>query len=255
MGIEAAIIGSALVGGYSANRAASKQDKAAEKGVDAQERAAMEQIAAQERMFERQVGLQEPWRQAGVNALTRLQGMAEYQPFTMDKFQADPGYAFRLSEGMKALERGAAARGGLLSGAALKATQRYGQDLASQEYQNAFNRYQAERASALQPYQSLAGIGQTSANALTGAAGQLGQGLAATYGGLGAAQAAGYGQMGGAQASGYMGMANALAGAGSQYLGYQQNQALLNALRGQQSYTATNPYYDTPGAGWAGGGP
>lgn len=228
----AAILGSAALGAYASNRAAKTQAGAAREGVE-----------AQERMFERQVELQEPWRQAGVNALGRLQQMAEYQPFTQERFQADPGYAFRLSEGMKALERGAAARGGLLSGATLKATQRYGQDLASQEYGNAFNRYLAERQAALGPYQSLAGVGQTSANMLTGAAGQLGQG-----------QAAGYGQMGRAQASGYMGMANALAGAGSQYLGYQQNQALLNALRERQSYTATNPYYDTPGAGWAGGG-
>lgn len=231
--ILAGALGAGVLGASAARSAAKTQAGAAREGVE-----------AQERMFERQVELQEPWRQAGVNALARLQGMAEYQPFTQERFQADPGYAFRLSEGMKALERGAAARGGLLSGAALKATQRYGQDLASQEYGNAFNRYLAERQAALGPYQSLAGVGQTSANMLTGAAGQLGQG-----------QAAGYGQMGGAQASGYMGMANALAGAGSQYLGYQQNQALLNALRGQQSYTATNPYYNTPGAGWAGGGP
>ena len=52
----------------------------------------------------------------------------------------DPGYKFRLSEGMKALDRQAAARGGLISGNALKATQRYGQDLASQEFGNAYNR-------------------------------------------------------------------------------------------------------------------
>lgn len=233
MGIEAAIIGSALVGGYSANRAASKQSKAAQEGID-----------AQERMFERQVELQEPWRQAGVNALAKVQELAPYQQFNEAQFRADPGYAFRLSEGMKALERSRAAGGNLLSGGTFRAGQRYAQDLASQEYGNAFNRYQAERQAALGPYQSLAGIGQTSANALTGAAGQLGQ-----------AQAQGYGQMGGAQASGYMGMANALAGAGSQYMGYQQNQALLNALRGQQQYSAANPYYDTPGAGWAGGGP
>lgn len=233
MGIEAAIIGSALVGGYSANKAAKTQAKAAQEGID-----------AQERMFERQVELQQPWREAGVNALARLQQLAPYQQFGEAQFRADPGYAFRLSEGMKALERSRAAGGNLLSGGTLRAGQRYAQDLASQEYGNAFNRYQAERAATLQPYQSLAGIGQTAANTLTGAAGQLG-----------GAQAAGYGQMGSALASGYMGTANALAGAGSQYLGYQQNQALLNALRGQQSYSAANPYYDTPGAGWAGGGP
>jgi hypothetical protein len=53
----------------------------------------------------------------------------------------DPGYGFRFAEGMKGLERSAAARGGLLSGATLKGITRYGQDMGSQEYQNAFNRY------------------------------------------------------------------------------------------------------------------
>ena len=130
--------------------------------------------ALQREMFERQVELQEPWRQAGVNALTKLQAASEYTPFGMQQFQADPGYGFRLSEGLKAMERGAAARGGLMSGAALKAGQRYGQDLASQEYTNAFNRYQAERQARLGPLQSLAGVGQTATNTLGSAAGQYG---------------------------------------------------------------------------------
>ena len=60
--------------------------------------------------------------------------------FTANDFQADPGYAFRLSEGQRGLDRQAAARGGLISGSALKAASRYGQDMASQEYGNAFNR-------------------------------------------------------------------------------------------------------------------
>lgn len=60
--------------------------------------------------------------------------------FGANDFQADPGYAFRLSEGQRGLDRQAAARGGLISGSALKAASRYGQDMASQEYGNAFNR-------------------------------------------------------------------------------------------------------------------
>lgn len=98
--------------------------------------------------------------------------------FSETNFTADPGYAFRLSEGMKALERSAAARGGLLSGTTMKGLQRYGQDLASQEYQNAFNRYYAERNAALNPLQSLAGVGQTSTQQL----GSAGQNYATTVG-------------------------------------------------------------------------
>ncbi len=94
--------------------------------------------------------------------------------FSMSDFEQDPGYAFRLSEGQKALDRQAAARGGLISGGALKAAERYGQDMGSQEYANAFTRYQTNRANQLQPLQSLAGVGQTAANTLSNAAGNYG---------------------------------------------------------------------------------
>ena len=208
--IPAAIIGSALLGSSASKKAASTQADAANRAADLQ----MQQ-------FERQVELQEPWRQAGITALNKLTPLAtEYTPFGMDQFQQDPGYAFRMSEGMKALERSAAARGGLLSGGMLRGAQRYGQDLASQEYMNAFNRYQAERNARLNPLQSLAGVGQTATNQL----GQAGQTMASNVGqALGAA--------GQARASGYMGGANALTGALGTYLNYQHGQNFLNAMR------------------------
>jgi hypothetical protein len=139
--------------------------------------------------------------------------------FSMKDFQTDPGYAFRVSEGMKALDRQAAARGGLISGGALKAAQRYGQDLGSQEYQNAFNHYQVNRANQLNPLQAMAGQGQTSATQL-GNAGQ-------TYAGQAGAA---YGAAGQAQASGYMGMANALSQGVGQYMNYTSNNDLLAAI-------------------------
>lgn len=118
--------------------------------------------------------------------------------FGMSDFQADPGYAFRLSEGQKALDRTAAARGGLMSGSALKAAQRYGQEMGSQEYTNAFNRYQTNRANQLNPLQSLAGQAQTSANTLGGAAGQYGANVGNLM--LGTGEAQGNALLAGAQA-------------------------------------------------------
>lgn len=153
---------------------AGAQSKATKQAASTTAAASDRAADVQRQMFERQVELQEPWRQAGVNALAKLQGAADYTPFGPQQFQADPGYAFRMSEGMKALERSAAARGGLLSGAMMKGAQQYGQNLASQEYQNAFNRYQAERQARLGPLQSLAGVGQTAAQTLGGAASQYG---------------------------------------------------------------------------------
>ena len=52
----------------------------------------------------------------------------------------DPGYAFRLSQGQKALDTGAGRKGQLFSGAQQKALLEYGQNLGSQEYQNAYQR-------------------------------------------------------------------------------------------------------------------
>jgi hypothetical protein len=208
-------VGAALIGGATSIGGGLMAARASKKAGRRQEQAAREGRDFQKEMFERQAGYQEPFRQAGLTAqseLMRLLGVggdattpgygSMAKQFGMDQFQQDPGYAFRQSEGMKALERSAAARGNLLSGSTLKGVQRFGQDLASQEYQNAFNRYQVERAARLNPLQSLMGSGQSAANVMTGAAGNLGQGVSNAE--LAAGQA---------RASGYVGQANALAGA------------------------------------------
>ena len=204
----------------------------AKKAARTQERAAQDANAAQERMFQRQIELQEPFRQGGLTAqeeIMQLLGIggdktaAGYgsmaKAFGTDQFQQDPGYAFRQAEGLKALERSAAARGNLLSGSTLKGVQRFGQDLASQEYQNAFNRYQVERSARLNPLQSLMGSGQSATNVLTGAAGQMGQNQASNIYNAGAARA-----------SGYVGQANALNTALGQIGGIATNYPMQNAM-------------------------
>jgi hypothetical protein len=176
-----------------ASRQADATTEAAQIGAGASAQAAAiqaqsvdKQIAAQKEAMERQIALQEPWRQAGIGALNQLIPLSSnYQKFGMSQFTADPGYAFRLSEGQKALERSAAARGGLISGSALKAATRYGQEAGSQEYTNAFNRYQTERASQLQPLQSLAGVGQSATNQMGSAAGAYGTNVSNALGAYG----------------------------------------------------------------------
>jgi hypothetical protein len=144
---------------------------AAQDAANATAAATNRATALQQRMYEEGVKRQKPFYDVGVNALPELVKASRYTNFGMNQFQQDPGYAFRLKEGQQALDRQAAARGGLISGGALKAAQRYGQEMGSQEYTNAFNRYQTERAARLNPLQSLTGMGQTTANTL-GAAGQ-----------------------------------------------------------------------------------
>lgn len=218
----AAIAGGAVIGGIASGQAAREQSKATDRAT-----------AAQERMFNRQVELQEPFRQAGVNALPELIEASRYTPFSMEQFQQDPGYAFRMREGLKALDRSAAARGGLLSGNQLRGVTQFGQELGSQEYTNAFNRYQAERAARLNPLQSLAGMGQSNAATMAQQAGQFGQAL-------GQAEAT----KGNIRASSYMGMANALTGGLGQYLNYQQNQDFMKLYgpRRQPNYANSNQF-------------
>jgi hypothetical protein len=140
-----------------------EQSNAAQEAAGAAGAASDRATALQQRMYEEGVKRQKPFYDVGVNALPELVKASKYTPFGMQQFQQDPGYAFRLKEGQQALDRQAAARGGLISGGALKAAQRYGQEMGSQEYTNAFNRYQAERQARLGPLQSLTGMGQTTA--------------------------------------------------------------------------------------------
>lgn len=69
---------------------------------------------------------------------------------TPQEFTADPGYEFRRSEGIRALDSSAARRGALLSGNQLKELEQYGQGLAAQEYQNWFNRFNTEQNQSFQ---------------------------------------------------------------------------------------------------------
>jgi hypothetical protein len=216
-------LGAALIGRSAAQKAGDTQAAAADRAAQ-----------LQREQFDRQIELQAPFRDVGVRALPELEAASRYTNFGMDQFQADPGYGFRLAEGQKALERSAAARGGLISGGALKAAQRYGQEMGSQEYTNAFNRYQTERQARLNPLQSLAGMAQTS----TGQLGQAGQAMATGVGEAGAAAAQ-------ARASGYMGGANALSQGLGQYINYSQGQD-RNALFRQM--------LNKPSGGVGGGG-
>jgi len=220
-----AIVGSALIG-----------SSASKSAGESQANAAREASALSDAQFQQTRQDQMPFLQAGVRALGKLESASDYTPFGMDQFTADPGYAFRLKEGQKALDAQVAARGGLISGGALKAATRYGQEMGSQEYTNAFNRYQTNRANQLQPLQSLQGGAVTAANTI----GQAGQAYATNAGN--ALMSAGD-----ARASGYMGTANAISGAVGQGINYYQNQQYINKLRPQNTQTTAVPSGSTNG--------
>ena len=231
--VAGAVVVSSAIGSSAAKGAAKTQSAAADRAAE-----------LQNEQFQQTRQDYAPYREAGYNALANLQRTAGNVPgafkFGAGDYQADPGYAFRLSEGQKALDRQAAARGGLISGGALKAAQRYGQEMGSQEFQNAYNRaftgYGTEVARENQLYNrqaALAGIGQTA----TGQVAQAGQNYANTAGNLITGGAA-------AQAAGQVGQANAITGGLGTYLNYSQGNALLNALRTPQT-VGINPGYGT----------
>jgi hypothetical protein len=318
----AAILGGALIGGMASNRASSAQQQSAGEATQAQRDIADQQTALQREQYLKQLELNAPFREAGLtgtnmllaqlqgpNATAKFGGVPGYDPASAMKdfggvagydpasamknfgaadFQTDPGYAFRLSEGMKALDRTAASRGGLLSGATLKGAQRYGSDLASQEYgnaynrfqanrasqsqeyQNAFNRYQAERAAkeqgygnafnrfqterinTLAPLQSLAGVGQSAAQQAQQASQNYSAGASSALANYGNAQASNIIGAGNARASGYMGGANALSSGVGQGLNFYQNQNLANQLQYNNlsnQYGAGNVYMPSGNTG------
>lgn len=164
--------------------------------------------------------------------------------FSKNDFESDPGYQFRVEEGQKALERSAAARGGLMSGSALKDTVRLSQGLASQDYQAAFDRFQVNRANKLNPLLSMTGAGQVAIGAL----GQAGQSMA---NGIGNALGQ-YGQnlqnnitgAGNARASGYIAQGNAITNGLQQGFNSYQQQQYLNNMN--------NSTYRTPAGQGAG---
>jgi len=247
--VAGAVVGSAVIGGVMSSNAATD-------AADTQAAAANRAADLEYKMFQENQATQKPFLEAGLKGQNRLldllalsgntgaQGYGSMaKNFGMSDFEQDPGYAFRMSEGLKALDRTAASRGGMLSGAALRGATRYGQDMASQEYQNAYNRYQTNRANQLNPLQSLAGQGQTTANTL----GTAGQNYASNAG-----QA--YMNAGDARASGYVGSANAwnqaLGGAtnalGQTFANYYAGRPANNAYSyGSSGRTGVNAFLDT----------
>jgi hypothetical protein len=237
------VAGAALAGGLISSQG---QKQAAQTQAAAADRSG----ELQKQIFEQQMAGQEPYRQAGLTGQNRLMellglggnasaaGYGKYgRDFSMADYQADPGYAFRLSEGQKALDRQAAARGGLISGGALKAATRYGQDMGSQEYQNAFNRYQTNRSNQLQPLGNLMASGQSAASNQGQAAGNYGTNVGQAYMASGQANAAGQLGMGNT-------INNALGTAASSYQNQMNFNDFLKRNQTPQSGPISMPGYD-----------
>jgi hypothetical protein len=224
------VAGATVVGGLIAA-------DAAKSGADKQSAAADRAAALSDAQYQETRADQAPYRQAGYNALAEMQRTAKNVPgafsFNTEDLYKDPGYEFRLSEGLRSLAHSNnAGRGGLVTGNSLKAMQDYVGKSSLDQFNNAYNRaltsYNTGVASENQLYNrqaGMAGIGQTATN-LTNAAGANNANAMSGYLTGGAA----------AQAAGGVGVANAATSGLGTYMNYTNNNNLLAAIKENAKY-------------------
>jgi hypothetical protein len=204
--VAVAIVGGSLAGGYLSG-------KGAQQGAETQAGAMRESARLQKEMFDVQNEQQAPYRQAGYSALKDIAGMQPYltKQFGQEDFQAgiDPSYNFRLQQGNLATTNLANQAGGLIGGNALQGLTNYGQNLASTEFGNAFNRFQTQRSNIYNNLASIAGLGQTSLGQTGQLAGTTSQGVGGAIAGAGSAIGAGQVAAANAYGSGIQGAGNA----------------------------------------------
>ena len=177
--VAAAVVGSAAVGAAGSAYASKKSSKAAKTQAASADRASQ----IQQENFEQTRKDLMPYKQAGDTSLSQLMGQMTpdgyfNQTYTGQDIYSDPSYQFRLQQGQDAIQSSAAAKGGLLTGATLKALQNYGQESASQEYSNAYNRFNADQTNRYNRLSNLVGIGQNAAAQVGNAGAQTAQAVA-----------------------------------------------------------------------------
>ena len=177
--VAAAVVGSAVVGAAGSAYAGKQAGKAAKTQAASADRASQ----IQQENFEQTRKDLMPYKQAGDTSLSQLMGQMTpdgyfNQTYTGQDIYSDPSYQFRLQQGQDAIQSSAAAKGGLLTGATLKALQNYGQESASQEYSNAYNRFNADQTNRYNRLSNLVGIGQNAAAQVGNAGAQTAQAVA-----------------------------------------------------------------------------
>jgi len=173
MSILGSIIGSTVIGGIGSLIGGKESGQDIKQGYG-------EAIDALEGVKGEQQQLYSPWIDAGKKALQAMQDTGEFDFTNLDTF-IDPSYEFRLQEGVNALDQSASARGNLMSGAQQQAVTDYGQNLASQEYGNAFDRAFQTYNTNLGKQQHLTGVGQNALGGYSNALSNYGSNIANMY--------------------------------------------------------------------------
>lgn len=178
------------------------------KAANAQTKAADQSIAEQQREYDQSRADLAPYRDAGGAALSKLSAAyglgapaatdATGAPAAYGGFETSPGYEFRRDEGLKAIDRGAAARGLLGSGAAVKAEERFADNTASSEFGDWWNRLAG-----------VAGVGQAATNTTVAAGQNTANNISSAYTNAGNARASSYANTGAAINNGVNNIASA----------------------------------------------
>ncbi len=197
-------------------------------GGRSQRRAADAALRAQRENYAQQQQLWNPYRQGGLTAFSQMQDGDFNRNFTLADFMKDPGYDFRKKEGQDALEASAAARGGLMSGAALRAITQYGQDYASNEFDKSYNRWSNDLNNRFNRLNTVANYGMQATGQLSGAANNWA-----------GAQAQNATDKGNINAAMIGNIANAWGGVGNQMTGW-------NMYQQQEQDRRNNPYGPNP---------
>lgn len=194
--VTTAVVGT-VGSAYEANRKASAQKKAGR----ANAAAANQALDRQNEIYDQAVQGAQPYVNAGTGALSQLQSLnsGDYS-----SFQQSPDYNFTMGQGLQAIDRSAAARGGLYSGGADADRMGYASGLASQNYNNYYNRIASLANMGQNQSQYLGNLGQGLASQQTSTLGQLGQANAMTNSATAGAQA-GYANAIGQGIGAYMG--------------------------------------------------
>jgi hypothetical protein len=244
-GVTGAVVGAAVVGAgasvYSANKAAGAAKSAANSS-----------IAEQQREYDQARADNAPYRVTGMSGLNQVAKL--YGLDTVDEngnvtkgsgkadlsgFTTSPDFQFDLSQGQDAINRSAAARGGLLSGAAVKAGQTYATGLADQNFGNYVSRLSG-----------IAGVGQSATNATTAAGTNMANANSQAITGAGNARASAYLDQG--QTIGNL--ANGGSQLASQYLLYKYLNPGTSATQQPLSGFSPNYSFDTTYTGGFNGG-
>lgn len=232
--VSAAVGGSAVIGGLI-------QADAASSAADAQRQAAQAATGEQQREYDLARSDAAPYRAAGKTALgTLTSGLAPGGQFagrfSTSDLENDPIYQKALqwatTQGTQAINRAAAAGGGLDSGATLKGIVDYALGSASQFGNDAFNRFNTEKSNLFNRNASVAGIGQTAVGQTTAAGTNAANNISENLIGAGNARAASI-----------VGGANAITGGVNNALNYYTGQQTLDkVLAAGGGYRMPNPY-------------